>query len=75
MVKRKTASRKRFLGAAIAGAGGDGADTTVREAATTAVTTVCALEGVWAVRVHDAAAARDAIAVASRLTTAGYKAR
>ncbi|WP_236685353.1 dihydropteroate synthase [Demequina salsinemoris] len=69
------ASRKRFLGAAIASGGGDGADPSNREAATTAVTTVCALEGAWAVRVHDAAAARDAISVASRLTTAGYKAR
>ncbi|WP_234996436.1 dihydropteroate synthase [Demequina sp. NBRC 110054] len=69
------ASRKRFLGAAIASGGGDGADPSNREAATTAVTTVCALEGVWAVRVHDAAASRDAISVVSRLTTAGYKAR
>ncbi|MDN4471993.1 dihydropteroate synthase [Demequina zhanjiangensis] len=69
------ASRKRFLGAAIASGGGDGADPANREAATTAVTTVCALEGVWAVRVHEAAAARDAISVVSALTKAGYTAR
>ncbi len=69
------ASRKRFLGAAIAAAGGDGADPSNREAATTAVTTVCASEGLWAVRVHDAAAARDAVSVVSALTKAGYKAR
>ncbi|WNM27831.1 dihydropteroate synthase [Demequina capsici] len=69
------ASRKRFLGAAIAQGGGDGADPSNREAATTAVTTVCALEAIWGVRVHDAAAARDAVSVVSQLTTAGYKAR
>lgn len=65
------ASRKRFLGQAIGAAGGDPADASVREAATTAVTTVAALHGAWAVRVHDAAAARDAIAVVKAVRAAG----
>lgn len=69
------ASRKRFLGAAIAAVGGDGADPSAREHATTAVTTASALRGVWGVRVHDAAAARDAIAVVSALTNTSHRAR
>ncbi len=59
------ASRKRFLGAAIAREGVDAADPSQREHATTAVTTLAAAAGAWAVRVHDPAAARDAIAVVS----------
>lgn len=70
------ASRKRFLGAAIAGrpsAAGIGAGATARlaeqpsarEHATTAVTTLAAAAGAWAVRVHDVSAACDAIAVVS----------
>ena len=50
------ASRKRFLG---------GDDPSARENATTAVTALAAFHGAWAVRVHDARAAADAIAVAS----------
>jgi len=57
------ASRKRFLGAAIAAPGVDAADPAAREHATTAVTALVAAQGVWGVRVHDAGAARDAIAV------------
>ena len=56
------ASRKRFLGAAI---GRPESIPTDREAATTAVTTLAVASGVWAVRVHDVRAARDAIAVTS----------
>ncbi|MFW7413839.1 dihydropteroate synthase [Demequina sp. SO4-18] len=62
------ASRKRFLGAAIARAGeeqGDPAPASARDHATTAITTMCAQQGVWAVRVHDARAARDAVQVVS----------
>ncbi|WP_228372656.1 dihydropteroate synthase [Demequina maris] len=59
------ASRKRFLGAAIARDGVDAADPTAREAATTAVTTLAAAAGAWGVRVHDARAAVDAIRVVS----------
>lgn len=60
------ASRKRFLGTSI----GRGDDPSSRDHATTAVTTLAALNGVWAVRVHDAAAARDAIQVVSAWTNA-----
>ena len=74
------ASRKRFLGAAIAGhssVAGIGAGSiagsraglaeqpSAREHATTAVTTLAAAAGAWAVRVHDVSAACDAIAVVS----------
>ncbi|MGC4174411.1 dihydropteroate synthase [Demequina sp.] len=54
------ASRKRFLGAAI---GRPDAPPTEREAATTAVTALAAASGIWGIRVHDARAARDAVAV------------
>jgi dihydropteroate synthase len=58
-------SRKRFLGAAIGAVGADSASPDARQHATTALTTLCAHTGVWGVRVHDAAAARDALAVVS----------
>lgn len=61
------ASRKRFLGAAIAREGKHHHDPAQREHATTAVTALMAAQGVWAVRVHDAAAARDAIQVTQAL--------
>lgn len=53
------ASRKRFLGSVIPRDEGPSS----REHATTAVTTLAAAHGVWAVRVHDARAAQDAIRV------------
>jgi dihydropteroate synthase len=56
------ASRKRFLGAIIGRPESIPAD---REAATTAATALAVASGVWAVRVHDVSAARDAVAVAS----------
>ena len=59
------ASRKRFLGAAIERAGVAADDPAAREHATTAVTALAAAAGVWAVRVHDARSAADAIAVTS----------
>ena len=59
------ASRKRFLGAAISREGHESPAAEHRDHATTAVTTLAAARGVWAVRVHDARAARDAIAVVS----------
>ena len=59
------ASRKRFLGAVVGSAGGDGADPAAREHATTAVTTLAATQGAWAVRVHYVRAACDAISVVS----------
>ena len=54
-------SRKRFLGAVM----DHDAGPTSRDHATTAVTALAAVAGAWAVRVHDARAAKDAVAVAS----------
>lgn len=55
-------SRKKFLGELLAA---DGADDEARRDLATAVTSVLAARaGAWAVRVHDAAATRDALAVA-----------
>lgn len=59
-------SRKRFLAEALAPADGAEVSTRRRDLAT-AVTSVLATQaGVWAVRVHDAAATRDALAVWAR---------
>ncbi|MEI6404688.1 MAG: dihydropteroate synthase [Actinomycetes bacterium] len=60
-------SRKKFLGELLADSAGEFRDLPGREAATTALTTYLALAGVWAVRVHDARASRDAIEVIERL--------
>jgi len=56
------ASRKRFLGELLE-RDGEPRPVDRREAANTAVTTLLARHGVWAVRVHDARAAADAVAV------------
>jgi dihydropteroate synthase len=61
-------SRKSFLGALLADADGNPRPVLDREDANTALTTLAALSGVWAVRVHEAAAALDAIAVVTRWT-------
>ncbi|ODT22266.1 MAG: dihydropteroate synthase [Microbacterium sp. 69-7] len=59
-------SRKRFLAEALAPADGAEVSTRRRDLAT-AVTSVLATQaGAWAVRVHDAAATRDALAVWAR---------
>lgn len=60
------ASRKRFLGELLA-EGGEPRPVDQREDAGTAVTALLARRRVWCVRVHDARAARDAVAVATRL--------
>ena len=59
------ASRKRFLAALLAGADGSPRRADDREIATAAVSALAAAAGVWGVRVHDAAASRDAVAVAT----------
>jgi dihydropteroate synthase len=59
------ASRKRFLGTLLAGADGRVRPCDGRDAATAAVSALAAAAGAWGVRVHDAAASRDAIAVAA----------
>lgn len=55
-------SRKRFLGELL-----DGRQATGRDAATAAVTTWCALHGIWAVRTHEVTAQCDAARVGSHL--------
>lgn len=66
------ASRKRFLGSLLA----DGADIRPpdgREVATAAVSTLSAAHSAWAVRVHDVAASRDAVAVAAAWQAGGRR--
>ena len=65
-------SRKRFLADALAGDSVDGTGLSeARRDLATAVTSVLAAQvGVWAVRVHDVAATRDALVVAERWTGA-----
>ena len=60
-------SRKTFLGRLLADPEGSPRPAKQRDDATTALTVVLALRGVWAVRVHSVRASRDAIAVAQRL--------
>lgn len=68
------ASRKRFLGSLLAV---DGVDRPPqgRETATAAVSALAAAAGVWGVRVHDAAASRDAVAVAAAWTGSEWAGR
>jgi dihydropteroate synthase len=61
------ASRKAFLGRLLAGADDAPRPVGERESAHLAVVTALAQERVWAVRVHDVLAARDAIAVVQAL--------
>jgi dihydropteroate synthase len=60
-------SRKAFLGALLADADGRPRPAGGRDDATTALTTVLALQGVWGVRVHAVRASRDAVTVVQRL--------
>ena len=61
------ASRKRFLGALLAGdADGMPVSADRRDHATAAVSAFAAAAGAWCVRVHEAAPSRDAVTVASR---------
>ena len=57
------ASRKRFLGSLLAGAGGPPRPTGERDDATAATSVVAALAGAWCVRVHEVAATADAVRV------------
>ena len=60
-------SRKTFLGRLLAAADGSPRPAKQRDDATTALTAVLAMQGVWGIRVHSVRASRDAIAVAQRL--------
>ena len=57
------ASRKRFVGAALADAGIDEPDMDSKDNATAAISALCAEHGTWAVRVHDVEKSRDAVAI------------
>lgn len=65
------ASRKRFLGALLAGADGAPAPMPARDAATAAISVVAAQQGAWAVRVHDVAGSVAAVRVVEALARAG----
>jgi dihydropteroate synthase len=60
------ASRKKFLGELLA-KDGIARDSDERESATTAISTLMAVRGIWAVRVHEVKSTRDAIAVVDRI--------
>lgn len=60
-------SRKRFLAEALAGDPADASEAR-RDLATAVTSALAAQAGVWAVRVHDVAATRDALVVAARWT-------
>lgn len=59
-------SRKSFLGSLLAGPDGAPRPVLDREDANVALTTIAALAGVWAVRVHEVRASVDAIRVVGR---------
>ncbi len=59
-------SRKSFLGSLLAGPDGTPRPVDDREDANVALTTIAAIQGVWAVRVHEVRASLDAIAVVTR---------
>ena len=60
------ASRKKFLGELLA-KDGVARDSDERESATTAISTLMAARGIWAVRVHEVKASSDAISVVDRI--------
>jgi dihydropteroate synthase len=68
------ASRKRFLGALLAGSG-DAPPPPDRDRATAAVSALAAGAGVWCVRVHEPAASRDAVLVAAAWRDAALELR
>ena len=57
------ASRKRFVGAALADAGIDKPNMDSKDNATDGISALCAEHGAWAVRVHDVEKSRDAVAI------------
>ncbi|WP_049579472.1 dihydropteroate synthase [Streptomyces sp. SBT349] len=65
------ASRKRFLGRALAAPGGGPPPARERDAATAAVTALAARAGAWAVRVHEVRASADAVRVVRAIESGG----
>jgi dihydropteroate synthase len=64
------ASRKRFLGALLAGPDGTPAPVAARDHASAAVTALAAAAGAWCVRVHDVRPSADAVRVAAAVAAA-----
>jgi dihydropteroate synthase len=64
------ASRKRFLGAVLAGSDGEAPPARQRDAATLATTVLAARAGAWGVRVHEVAGTVDAVRVVAALGAA-----
>lgn len=62
------ASRKRFIGRALAGPDGEPRDVKHREVGTVAVSTLAAASGAWCVRVHDVPPNVDAVRIAAAWT-------
>lgn len=60
------ASRKRFVGAVLAGEDGVAVPAGERDAATAAISALAAASGAWCVRVHDVRPSADAVRVAAR---------
>ncbi len=65
------ASRKRFLGALLAGPDGTARPPDGRETATAAISVLAAMHGAWGVRVHDVRASVDALKVVAAWTQPG----
>jgi dihydropteroate synthase len=65
------ASRKRFLGALLAGPDGTPAPPEARDGATHATSALAAAAGVWCVRVHDVPGTVDAVRVAAAWSAGG----
>jgi dihydropteroate synthase len=63
------ASRKRFLGAVLATAGGRSPPPDQRDSATLATSVLAARAGAWGVRVHDVAVTADAVRVVAAVAT------
>ncbi|QBI56083.1 dihydropteroate synthase [Streptomonospora litoralis] len=66
-------SRKRFLGRLLSDADGNPRDFAGCDDATVALTTLCAANGAWCVRVHDVRPNADAVRVAAAWGTGGAR--
>ncbi len=67
------ASRKRFLGALLAGSDGEPRQPSGRETATAVISALAGWHRVWGVRVHDVRASVDALAVVTAWQGAGWQ--